>query len=250
MDSLLRQQEVLNKQEKELKRVEERRREEIRLAEEKRQAEEAKLAEEKRLAEEIRIAEENLETKNCVFACDFRVGLIFEINGEPCIILEYMLIVPRKNTRVVLTKYKNLITGIVKKESFEARDTFFKPDIETLEVQYLYNDGDLYYFMNNETYDQIIVTSEIAKNAVSFVREYDNAEIMLFQGKPIMVKAPEIVTLRVIKTGPAVDNQSSGNTNKLAAVETGAAVEVPSFIEEDDIISIITHCEKSYGDYI
>lgn len=130
-----------------------------------------------------------------------------------------MLIVPRKNTRVVLTKYKNLITGIVKKESFEARDTFFKPDIETLEVQYLYNDGDLYYFMNNETYDQIIVTSEI-------------------------------VTLRVIKTEPAVDNQSSGNTNKLASVETGAVVEVPSFIEEDDIISIITHCEKSYGDYI
>ena len=86
-------------------------------------------------------------------------------------------------------------------------------------MQYLYNDGDLYYFMNNETYNQIIVTSEI-------------------------------VTLRVIKTEPAVDNQSSGNTNKLAAVETGTVVAVPSFIEEDDIISIITHCEKSYGDYI
>lgn len=182
-----------------------------------------------------------------ISASDFRKGVTFEINGEPHIILDFMHVKPGKGAAFVRTKYKNIITGTIREEAFNPSDRFPKAHIETVKMQYLYNDGELYYFMNNDTFEQIPVTYEMVEDAIKYIKENDEVTIKLFQGTPFLVEAPNSVELQVTETEPGVKGNTATNVTKPATVETGATIMVPAFIEEGEMIKIDTRTGEYLG---
>ena len=181
-----------------------------------------------------------------ISASDFRNGITFEINGQPHVILEFQHVKPGKGAAFVRTKYKNILTGATREEAFNPNDRFPKAHIETKKMQYLYNDGELYYFMDPETYDQIPLAYDEVEDAIKYVRENDEVTIKFFQGKAFSVEAPNFVSLKITETEPGVKGNTATNVTKPATVETGAVVMVPIFIEEGEVIQIDTRT----GDYL
>ncbi|WP_129597760.1 elongation factor P [Anaerophilus nitritogenes] len=181
-----------------------------------------------------------------IYASDFRKGITFEINGEPFVVLDFQHVKPGKGAAFVRTKYKSILTGGTREEAFNPNDKFPKAHIETKEMQYLYSDGDLYYFMDNETYDQIPLTKEEVEDAMLYLRENDTATVKFFKGKAFQVDPPNFVELEVTYTEPAVKGATATNVTKPATLETGAVVQVPVFINEGDRIKIDTRT----GDYL
>ena len=181
-----------------------------------------------------------------ISASDFRKGVTFEINGEPHVVLDFMHVKPGKGAAFVRTKYKNIITGAIREEAFNPDDRFKKAHIDTKKMQYLYNDGEFYYFMDPETFDQIPLSYDIVEDAIKFLRENDEATLKFFQGNVFQVEAPNSVDLKVIETEPGVKGNTATNVLKPATVETGAIVKVPIFIEEGEIIKIDTRT----GEYL
>lgn len=175
-----------------------------------------------------------------ISAGDFRKGVTFEIDGEPYVILDFQHVKPGKGAAFVRTKYKNLKTGAIREDAFNPSDRFPRAHIETKEMQYLYNDGELYYFMDNETFEQIPLTFEEVEDAIKYLKENTNAMIRFYQGKPFQVDAPNFVELQIIETEPGVRGDTASNVTKTATVETGAEVHVPLFVNEGDIIRIDT----------
>ncbi len=175
-----------------------------------------------------------------ISAGDFRKGVTFEIDGEPYVILDFQHVKPGKGAAFVRTKYKNLKTGAIREDAFNPSDRFPRARIETKEMQYLYNDGQLYYFMDNETFEQIPLTHEEVEDAIIYMKENTNAMIRFYQGKPFQVDAPNFVELQITQTEPGVRGDTASNVTKLATVETGAAVHVPLFVNEGDIVRIDT----------
>src|SRR5690606_33122405 len=108
-----------------------------------------------------------------IHAGDFKKGITFEINGEPCVVLDFQHVKPGKGAAFVRTKYRNILTGTTREEAFNHNDIFSKAHTDTKQMQYLYNDGELYDFMNNETYDQIPVTKEQVEDAILYIKEND-----------------------------------------------------------------------------
>jgi elongation factor P len=181
-----------------------------------------------------------------VSAGEFRKGITFEINGEPHVILDFQHVKPGKGAAFVRTKYKNILTGAIREEAFNPNDKFENAHIETKQMQYLYNDGDLYYFMDQESYEQVPLTSEQVEDAMQWLRENDNATIKFFKDKAFLVEAPNFVVLKIVETEPGVKGDTATNVTKGATVETGAVVQVPIFIEEGEVIKIDTRT----GDYL
>ena len=181
-----------------------------------------------------------------IYASDFRKGITFEINGEPHVVLDFQHVKPGKGAAFVRTKYKNILTGATREEAFNPDDKFPKAHIETKKMQYLYNDGEFYYFMDPETFDQIPLAYEIVEDAIKFLRENDEATLKFFQGNVFQVEAPNSVDLKVIETEPGVKGNTATNVLKPATVETGAIVKVPIFIEEGEVIKIDTRT----GEYL
>ncbi|HZX21366.1 MAG TPA: elongation factor P [Clostridia bacterium] len=175
-----------------------------------------------------------------ISAGDFRKGVTFEMDGEPYVILDFQHVKPGKGAAFVRTKYKNLKTGAIREDAFNPSDRFPRARIETKEMQYLYNDGQLYYFMDNETFEQIPLTHEEVEDAIIYMKENTNAMIRFYQGKPFQVEAPNFVELQVTQTEPGVRGDTASNVTKLAKVETGATVHVPLFVNEGDIVRIDT----------
>lgn len=182
-----------------------------------------------------------------ISASDFRNGITFEINGQPHVILEFQHVKPGKGAAFVRTKYKNILTGATREEAFNPNDRFPKAHIETKKMQYLYNDGELYYFMDPETYDQIPLSPDLVEDAIAFIRENDEATIKFFQGKAFLVEAPNFVSLKIIETEPGIKGNTATNATKSAMVETGAVVQVPLFIEEGEVIQIDTRTREYLG---
>ena len=182
-----------------------------------------------------------------IYASDFRKGITFEINGAPHVVLDFQHVKPGKGAAFVRTKYKNILTGAIREEAFNPDDRFPKAHIETRKMQYLYNDGDLYYFMDPETYEQIPLPLEQVEDAIKFLREQDEATIKFFQGNAFMVEAPNFVNLKIIETEPGVKGNTATNVLKPATVETGAVVKVPIFIEEGEVIQIDTRTGEYLG---
>ena len=179
-----------------------------------------------------------------IYASDFRKGITFEINGEPHVVLDFQHVKPGKGAAFVRTKYKNILTGATREEAFSPDDKFPKAHIETKVMQYLYNDGELYYFMDPETYDQVPLMADQVEEAMKYLRENDEATIKFYKGNAFMVEAPNFVDLKVIETEPGVKGNTATNVTKAAVVETGATIHVPIFIEEGEIIQIDTRtCE-------
>ncbi len=181
-----------------------------------------------------------------IHAGDFKKGITFEINGEPCVILDFQHVKPGKGAAFVRTKYRNILTGTTREEAFNPNDKFPKAHIDTKQMQYLYNDGELYYFMDNETYDQIPLTKEQVEDAILYIKENDMVTVKFFKGKAFLVEPPNFVELVVTYAEPGVKGDTATNVTKSATLETGAVVQVPIFINEGDKIKIDTRT----GEYL
>ncbi|HWQ77987.1 MAG TPA: elongation factor P [Anaerovoracaceae bacterium] len=181
-----------------------------------------------------------------IYASDFRKGITFEINGEPHVILDFQHVKPGKGAAFVRTKYRNILTGATREEAFNPNDKFENARIETKTMQYLYNDGELYYFMDQDTYDQVPLMKDQVEDAILYLRENDMATIKFFKDNAFLVEPPNFVNLKVIETEPGVKGDTATNVTKAATVETGAVIQVPIFIEEGEIIQIDTRT----GEYL
>lgn len=175
-----------------------------------------------------------------ISASDFRKGNTFELNGEPYVVLDFQHVKPGKGAAFVRTKYKNLKTGSIREEAFNPSDKFPKAHIETKEMQYLYNDGEFYYFMDNETFEQIPLTFDQVEDAIKFLKENDSATIKFYQGKAFQVDPPNFVILTITETEPGIKGDTASNVTKTATVETGATIQVPLFINEGESVRIDT----------
>ena len=181
-----------------------------------------------------------------ISAGEFRKGVTFEMNGEPHVVVDFQHVKPGKGAAFVRTKYKNILTGATREEAFNPNDKFPKAHIETKQMQYLYNDGELYYFMDQETYDQIPLTYDLVEDAIKYIRENDTATVKFYKDNAFTVEAPNFVDLEVTETAPGVKGDTATNVTKAATVETGAEIQVPIFINEGEKIQIDTRT----GDYL
>lgn len=181
-----------------------------------------------------------------IYASEFRKGITFDLNGEPHVILDFQHVKPGKGAAFVRTKYKNILTGATREEAFNPNDKFPKAHIETKVMQYLYSDGELYYFMDLESFEQVPLMEEQVEDAIKYLRENDEATIKFYKGSAFLVEAANFVNLKVVETEPGVKGDTATNVTKAATVETGAVVQVPIFIEEGEVIQIDTRT----GDYL
>ena len=162
-------------------------------------------------------------------------------------IVSFLHVKPGKGAAFVRTKLKNIVTGAVIERTFNPTDKFPKAMIETKEMQYLYADGDMYYFMDTETYDQLALTHEQVADAIPFVKENTNVTVRFFKGAPFSVAAPNFVELTVVNTEPGFKGDTAANTTKPATLETGITLQVPLFIENGDVLKIDT---REGGEYL
>ncbi|MGL5440004.1 MAG: elongation factor P [Filifactoraceae bacterium] len=181
-----------------------------------------------------------------ITAGEFRKGITFEMDGQPFLVVDFQHVKPGKGAAFVRTKYKNLKSGVIREETFNPNDRYPKATIETKEMQYLYNDGELYYFMDNETFEQVPLNYDQVEEAIKFLKENDSAVIRFYQGAAFQVEAPNFVELEVIEAEPGVKGDTSSNVTKNAVVETGATVQVPLFVNQGDKIKIDTRT----GEYL
>ncbi|MDR1068910.1 MAG: elongation factor P [Clostridiales Family XIII bacterium] len=180
-------------------------------------------------------------------AGEFRKGMTFEIDGEPFVILDFQHVKPGKGSAFVRTKYKNIMNGTIREEAFNPNDKFPKAHIETKNMQYLYNDGELYYFMDEVTFEQVPLMADQVEDAMQWLRENDSAAIKFYNDSAFLVEAPNFVELKIIETEPGVKGDTATNVTKAATVETGAVVQVPIFIEEGEVIKIDTRSGEYLG---
>ena len=179
-------------------------------------------------------------------ASDFRNGITFEMDNGIWTIVSFLHVKPGKGAAFVRTKIKNIVTGAVLERTFNPTEKFQKAIIETKEMTYLYNDGELYYFMDVESFEQIPMTADQVEGTINFVKENTNVTVRFFKGAPFSVAAPNFVELEVIATEPGFKGDTASNTTKPATVETGYTLNVPLFIEIGDIIRIDTREDGGY----
>lgn len=177
-------------------------------------------------------------------AGDFRNGLTFEMEGNVYSVVEFQHVKPGKGAAFVRTKIKNVITGSVIEKTFSPTDKFPQAIIERKDMEFLYSDGELYYFMDTESYEQIPLSQDILPDNFKFVKENVVCKILSYKGNVFSVEPPFFVDLLVTETEPAVRGNTSTNALKNATVETGAEIKVPMFINEGERIRIDTRtCE-------
>ena len=179
-----------------------------------------------------------------VSAGDFRNGLTFEMDGALMQVIEFQHVKPGKGAAFVRTKMRNILTGAVIETSFNPTARFPQAMIERKDMEYSYSDGDLYYFMDQETYDQVPLNADKLPDSFKFVKEGMVCRLMSYKGNVFSVEPPIFVELEVTATEPGVKGNTATNVTKPATVETGAEVKVPIFINEGDVIKIDTRtCE-------
>ncbi|EFV02391.1 translation elongation factor P [Pseudoramibacter alactolyticus ATCC 23263] len=175
-----------------------------------------------------------------VTAGDFKKGVTFEMDGSVYVVVEFQHVKPGKGAAFVRTKIRNVMTGAVTETTFSPNEKFPLAHIDTKEMQYLYSDGDLYYFMDLESYEQIPLEYEKVEEALKYLKENDNATIRFFKGEPFEVKAPNFVALKVTQTEPGFKGDTATGANKPCTVETEATIMVPLFVNEGDTIRVDT----------
>ena len=181
-----------------------------------------------------------------ITAGDFRNGKTFEYEGKIMQVIEFQHVKPGKGAAFVRTKMKNIVTGGVTETSFNPTAKFEQAFVERREMQYSYNDGDLYHFMDMESFDMMPIGKELLPDAFRFVKEEELCKVMSYKGKVFGVEAPNFVDLIVTETEPGLAGNTATNTLKPATVETGAEVKVPLFINEGEKIKIDTRT----GEYL
>ena len=173
-------------------------------------------------------------------AGDLRKGITFEYDGQVYIVIDFLHVKPGKGAAFVRTKLRNVIAGGVIERTFNPSEKFQEAVIERKEMEYLYNDESLYYFMDLETYEQIPLNYEKVEDAIKYLKENMNAIIKFYRGEAFSVEAPNFVELKVIETDPGFKGNTATNTLKPAKIETGTVIHVPLFINEGDKIRIDT----------
>ena len=181
-----------------------------------------------------------------ISAGDFRNGVTFELDGQVVQVVEFQHVKPGKGAAFVRTKYKNVITGSVVETSFNPTAKFPTAFVERKDMQYSYNDGDLYYFMDMETYEQIPISASILGDNFKFVKENMECTIYSYKGKVFNVEPPFFVELEVTETDPGFAGNTATNATKPATLETGAEIKVPLFIERGERIKVDTRT----GEYL
>lgn len=175
-----------------------------------------------------------------ITAGDFRNGVTFEMDGQVVSIIEFQHVKPGKGAAFVRTKIRNVITGSVVEKTFNPTEKFPTAFIERKDMEYLYQDGDLYYFMDNETYEQLPIGKAVLGNNFKFVKENMVCKVLSYKGNVFGVEPPTFVVLEVTQTEPGVKGDTATNVTKPATLETGAEIKVPIFINEGDSIQIDT----------
>ena len=182
-----------------------------------------------------------------VVAGDFKNGITFDDGqGNVLQVIEFQHVKPGKGAAFVRTKMKNVITGAVIERSFSPTDKFDSAYIERRDMQYSYNDGDLYYFMDMESFDMVPLNKEVLPDSFKFVKEEMMCKLCSFKGKVFSVEPPTFVDLEITDTDPGFAGNTATNTLKPATVETGAEIKVPLFIEVGEVIKIDTRT----GEYL
>lgn len=175
-----------------------------------------------------------------ISAGDLRKGTTFELDGQVFTVIDFLHVKPGKGAAFVRTKLRNVIAGGVTDRTFNPTDKLQEAVIERKEMQYLYSDGSLYYFMDQETFEQIPLNYEKVEDAIKFLKENMNAIIKFYKNEAFSVEAPNFVELQIIKTEPGAKGNTATNVLKPATVETGAVIQVPLFVNEGDMIRIDT----------
>ncbi len=175
-----------------------------------------------------------------ITAGDFRNGVTFEMDGQVVSIIEFQHVKPGKGAAFVRTKIRNVITGAVVEKTFNPTEKFPTAFIERKDMEYLYEDGDLYYFMDTETYEQLPIGKDVLGSNFKFVKENMVCKVLSYKGNVFGVEPPTFVVLQVTQTEPGVKGDTATNVTKPATLETGAEIKVPIFINEGDSIQIDT----------
>lgn len=181
-----------------------------------------------------------------ISAGDFRNGVTLEIEGNVYQILEFQHVKPGKGAAFVRTKLKNIISGGVVEKTFRPTEKFPKAHIDRKDMQYLYRDGDLFNFMDVETYDQIALNEDVVGDSLKFVKENEVVKICSHNGNVFSVEPPLFVELAITETEPGFKGDTAQGATKPATVETGAIVMVPLFVEQGDVLKIDTRS----GEYL
>lgn len=177
---------------------------------------------------------------------DFRNGVTFEMDGKVMQIVEFQHVKPGKGAAFVRVKMRNVITGGVVETTFNPSDKYPTAFIERKKMSYSYSDGDLYYFMDEETFEMIPIDKSTMDDSFRFVKENDTCVVLSYKGNVFGVEAPNFVDLEVVKADPGLKGDTATNVTKPATLETGAEIKVPLFINEGDKITIDTRT----GEYL
>ena len=180
-----------------------------------------------------------------VTAGDFRNGVTFEMDGNVYSIIEFQHVKPGKGAAFVRTKIRNVISGAVTEKTFNPNDKYPTAFIERKDMEYLYNDGDLYYFMDSETYEQLPISPNVLGDNFRFVKENMVCKVLSYKGNVFGIEPPNFVELQVTETEPGVKGDTATNVTKPATLETGAEIKVPIFINEGEMIRVDTRDRKS-----
>ena len=175
-----------------------------------------------------------------ISAGEFRNGVTFELNGQVLQIVEFQHVKPGKGAAFVRTKLKNVITGATVERTFNPTDKMENAHIERKDMQYMYNDGNLYYFMDTETYDQIPLNAETVGDALRFVKEEVVVKVLSYKDNVFGIEPPFFVELQITQTEPGFRGDTATGATKPAIVETGASIKVPLFIDVGEVVRIDT----------
>lgn len=181
-----------------------------------------------------------------ISAGDFRNGITLEIDGNVVQILEFQHVKPGKGAAFVRTKLKNVISGGVVEKTFRPTEKFPQARIDRVDMQYLYSDGELFNFMDVNTYDQIALNKDTIGDALKFVKENEMVKVCSYNGNVFAIEPPLFVELQITETEPGFKGDTAQGASKPATVETGAQVNVPLFVNEGDVIKIDTRT----GEYL
>ena len=182
-----------------------------------------------------------------ISASEFRNGATVEIDGDIYIIIEFQHVKPGKGAAFVRTKLKNLISGGITERTFRPSEKMSRAHIDRKDMQYLYNDGELFHFMDAESFEQTAVNAADVGDTLKFVKENENVKVLSHNGKVFGIEPPIIVELDIIETEPGFKGDTAQGATKPATVETGAVVYVPLFINSGEKIKIDTRTEEYLG---
>lgn len=171
---------------------------------------------------------------------DLKKGTLFQIEGVPYRVVEYSQKVMGRGGSIVNVRIKSLLDGRVLEKTYKGNEQLDSADVTNQSVQYLYNDGATYYFMNEETFEQFEVPADLVGDGANYIKEGDRLQLQFFDGRPISVDLPKNVPLKVVYTENVVKGDTTSNVQKDAELETGITVKVPSFIKQGDLVSVDT----------